>query len=59
MKWTSNLPDAEFKTMVIWMLNKCRGGVDELSKNINSEVGKVKCDRKQNKKRTKNEECNN
>ena len=27
---TSNLPDAEFKTLVIGMLNECRGRVDEL-----------------------------
>ena len=27
---TSNLPDAEFKTLVIGMLNEFRGRVDEL-----------------------------
>ena len=26
---TSNLPDAEFKTLVIRMLNELRGGIDQ------------------------------
>ena len=33
---TSNLPDAEFKTLVIRMLNELKGRVDELRENFNS-----------------------
>ena len=36
---TNNLLDAEFKTLVIKMLNKLRGKVDELSENFNKETG--------------------
>ena len=32
---TSNLLDAEFKTLVIRMLNELRGRVDELRENFN------------------------
>ena len=31
----SNLPDAEFKMLIIWMLNELRERVDELSENFN------------------------
>ena len=33
-----SLPDAEFKTLVIKMLNKLRGRVDERSENLNKEI---------------------
>ena len=39
---TSNLPDAEFKTLVIMMLNELRRGVDELSENSNRAIGNTK-----------------
>ena len=35
---TSNLLDAEFKTLVITMLNELRGRVDALSENFNKEM---------------------
>ena len=48
----SNLPDVEFETLVIWMLNELRGRVDELSDNVNKEI--------ENKKESvSNEEYNN
>ena len=37
---SSNLTDAEFKTLVINMLNELRGSVDEFSKNFNKEIKK-------------------
>ena len=36
---TSNLLDAEFKTLVIRMLNELRGRADELKENFNSIKG--------------------
>ena len=39
---SSNLTDAEFKTLVIKMLNKIRGSVKELSENFNEEGKKWK-----------------
>ena len=33
-----NLTDAEFKTLVIKMLNEFRGRVDEFSKNFNKKI---------------------
>ena len=35
---TSNLPDAEFKTLVIKMLKELRGRVNEFSENFNKEI---------------------
>ena len=32
---TNNLPDEEYKTLVIQMLNELKGRVDELSENFN------------------------
>ena len=32
---TSNLPDADFKTLVMRMLNELQRRVDELSENVN------------------------
>ena len=37
---SNNLTDAEFKTLVINMLNELRGSVDEFSKNFNKEIKK-------------------
>ena len=39
---TSNLPDTEFETLVIGMLNKFSGRVDELSENFNKEIEHIK-----------------
>ena len=35
---SSNLTDAEFKTLVIKMLNELRGRIDELSEKFNKEI---------------------
>ena len=35
---SSNLTDAEFKTLVIKMLHELQGRVDELSENFNKEI---------------------
>ena len=37
---SSNLTDAEFKTLVIKMLNEFLGSVDEFSENFNNEIKK-------------------
>ena len=47
----SNLKDAEFKTLVIRMLNELKGRVDELSENFNREVENIKMEM-ENKKET-------
>ena len=47
---TSNLPDAEFKILVISMLNELRR-VEELGENFNEEIGNTKVER-ENIKRT-------
>ena len=39
---SSNLTDAEFKTLVIKMLFKHRGSVDEFSENFNKEIKNIK-----------------
>ena len=39
---SSNLTDAEFKTLVIKMLNELRRSVDELSENFNKKKWKWK-----------------
>ena len=39
---TSNLLDAEFKILVIRMLNELRRRVDELSENFNKDIGNIK-----------------
>ena len=41
---SSNLTDAEFKTLIIKMLNKLRGNIDEFSENFNKEVKNIKID---------------
>ena len=40
MMESSNETDAEFKTLVIKMLNELKGSVDELSENFNKEIKK-------------------
>ena len=39
---SSNLTDAEFKTLVIKMFNELRGRLHELSENFNKEIKKHK-----------------
>ena len=39
---SSNLIDAEFKTLIINMLNELRERVDELSENLNKEIKNIK-----------------
>ena len=39
---SSNLTDAEFKTVVIKTLNELRGSVDEFSENFNKELKTIK-----------------
>ena len=41
---SSNLTDAEFKTLVIKMLNELMGSVDEFSENFNKEIKNTKMD---------------
>ena len=47
---TSNLPDIEFKIMVLRMLKKFRRRIDELSENLNKEITSMKKDIKSIKK---------
>ena len=58
---TSNIPAAEFDTVVIRMLNKLRGKADELSENFNEEtkITKKNRDRKHKKEPNINDEYNN
>ena len=39
---TSNLPDAEFKALVIRMLNELGRRIEELSENFNEEIEDIK-----------------
>ena len=39
---SSNITDAEFKTLVIKMLSEHRGRIDELSENFNKEIENIK-----------------
>ena len=55
---TSNLPDAEFKTLVIRMLNELKGRADELCENFNKEI-KKNGDRKYKKEPVRNDEYKN
>ena len=53
----SNTPDAEFKTLIIRLLNKVRGRIDELSEKFNKEIGNIKMDTENIKKEpVRNEE---
>ena len=47
----SNLTDAEFKTLVIKMLNELRGSVDDFSENFHKEIKKKHKSRNGNYKR--------
>ena len=38
----SNIPDSEFKTLVIRILNELRRSIDELSENFNKDIGHIK-----------------
>ena len=52
---TSNLLDAEFRTLVIWMLNEFRGRADELRENfkrIIKDMGTIKKEPARNEKYT-------
>lgn len=40
----SNIADRRFKTMVIRMLNKFRGRIDQFSENFNQEIVNIKDD---------------
>ena len=42
---TSNLPNAEFKTLIIRMLSEFRGTEDELSENFNKEIRNTKIEK--------------
>ena len=54
---TSNLLDAEFKTLIIRILNVLRKRIDELSENVNRETGNIKNrDRKHKIEPVRNEE---
>ena len=39
---TGNLPNAQFKTLMIRMVNEQGGGVDELHENFKKEIGDIK-----------------
>ena len=39
---SNNLTDAEFKTLVIRVLNEHKGSLDELSENLNKEIKNIK-----------------
>ena len=39
---TSNLPDAQFKTLIIRLLNELRVRADEFSENFNKEIENIK-----------------
>ena len=47
---TSNLPDAELKTLVIRMLGELQGKGDKLSENFNKKVGNIKSELKDTQK---------
>ena len=53
---TSNILDAEFKTLVIRMLNELKGRVDELRENFNKEIKNKNGDGKLNREPVRNEE---
>ena len=54
----SNLKDAEFKTLVIRMLNELKGRVDELSVNFNREVENIKMEMENKREPVRNKEYN-
>ena len=50
---TSNLPETEFKTMIIKLLNELRGRLDEHNENLNREIVSIKKDMETIKKNWK------
>ena len=50
---TSNLSDAEFKILIIKMLNELRGRIDRFSQNFNKEIGNIKINIKNKKNQSK------
>ena len=57
---TSNLPDIEFKTLVIRMLNDLRGREEEQSENFGKEIVKTNMKTENIKKKSvRNEEFTN
>ena len=48
---TSNLLNAEFKTLVLRTLSELRGRVDELNENFNKEIGNTKMEIEDMKKK--------
>ena len=48
---SNNLTDAEFKTLIIKMLNELLGSVDKFSENFNEEIKKTHKNRNGNYKR--------
>ena len=48
----SHLPDAEFKTLVIRMVNDLRGRVDKLSQNFNKEIESIQMRQENNEEYT-------
>ena len=48
---TSDVPEAEFKTLLMRKLNELRGKIKELSENFNKETGNIEMDI-ENMKRT-------
>ena len=55
----SNLPDTEFKTLIIRMLSELRRRVEELSENINKEIINAKMELENIKKILVRNEYNN
>ena len=53
---SSNLTDAQFKTLIIKMLNELRGRVDERSENFNKEIKKKKENGNYKREPVRNEE---
>ena len=57
---TSHLPDAEFKTLVIRMLDEHRRRVYKISENFNKEIENLNMEvKKHEKEPVRNEEYNN
>ena len=50
---SSHLPDGEFKTLVIRMLNELKGRVNEISGSFSKEIGNIKTEIENIKKKVK------
>ena len=55
---TSNIPDVEFKTLVIRILKELRRRVDKLSGNFNKEIKDIKMEKENSREPVRNEEYN-